>query len=306
MWVTFDVFYDIMILMVVASCIAGAASALNQYLGVNYYLGALAVGVVILLLSIFGANLVRMGSSYMGLAILVLSLVIYFYGLMKGVNLFDTLKQSFETDGLSKLPKALLGGVNYAAFQWVTIPGVLACGTVLKTKKDCTRGMGCMLLFNVLGLGLSVLMLTAWSGYFTSVTGGTTLPTLTVLMRLDVNWLVVLYCLVLFLCMISSGVVVVFGFINRFENASYLRFLKNTHVRRGAIATAIMCVSMFISFAGLTNIVKYGYGYCGYWAIVFVIVPLLTVGVYKNRRFLKGLPDDGSSFEALSGTETAM
>ena len=96
------------------------------------------------------------------------------------------------------------------------------------------------------------------------------------------------------------------GFINRFESASYLGFLKNTHLRRGAIATAIMAVSMFISFAGLTNIVKYGYGYCGYWAIVFVIVPLLTVGVCKNRRFLKGLPDDGSSFEPLSGTETAM
>ena len=306
LWVTFDIFYDIMILMVVASCIAGAASALNQYLGFNYYLGALAVGVVILLLSIFGANLVRMGSSYMGLAILVLSLVIYFYGLMKGVNLFDTLTASFASDGFSKLPKALFNGVNYAAFQWVTIPGVLACGTVLKTKRDCTRGMGCMLLFNVLGLGLSVLMLTAWSGYFTAVTGGTTLPTLTVLMNLDVSWLVVLYCLVLFLCMISSGVVVVFGFINRFESASYLGFLKNTHLRRGAIATAIMAVSMFISFAGLTNIVKYGYGYCGYWAIVFVIVPLLTVGVCKNRRFLKGLPDDDAALEAVSDAEAAV
>ena len=148
--------------------------------------------------------------------------------------------------------------------------------------------MGCMLLFNVLGLGLSVLMLTAWSGYFTTVTGGTTLPTLTVLMSLDMNWLVVLYCLVLFLCMISSGVVVVFGFINRFENAKYLSFMKNTQLRRGAIATAIMAVSMFISFAGLTNIVKYGYGYCGYWAIVFVIVPLLTVGYKKNRDYLRG------------------
>ena len=306
LWVTFDIFYDIMILMVVASCIAGAASALNQYLGVNYYLGALAVGVVILLLSIFGANLVRMGSSYMGLAILVLSLVIYFYGLVKGVNLFDTLKASFASDGFSKVPKALFNGVNYAAFQWVTIPGVLACGTVLKTKRDCTQGMGCMLLFNVLGLGLSVLMLTAWSGYFTAVTGGTTLPTLTVLMNLDVSWLVVLYCLVLFLCMISSGVVVVFGFINRFESASYLGFLKNTHLRRGAIATAIMAVSMFISFAGLTNIVKYGYGYCGYWAIVFVIVPLLTVGVCKNRRFLKGLPDDDAALEAVSDAEAAV
>ena len=129
-------------------------------------------------------------------------------------------------------------------------------------------------------------------GLSQTVTGGTTLPTLTVLMSLDMNWLVVLYCLVLFLCMISSGVVVVFGFINRFENAKYLSFMKNTQLRRGAIATTIMAVSMFISFAGLTNIVKYGYGYCGYWAIVFVIVPLLTVGAYKNRRFLKGLPDE--------------
>lgn len=290
---TFDIFYDIMILMVVASCIAGAASALNQYLGVNYYLGALAVGVVILLLSIFGADLVRMGSSYMGLAILALSLVIYFYGLVKGVNLFDSMKSSFASTGFSNVPKAIFNGINYAAFQWVTIPGVLACGTILKTKKDCTRGMGCMLLFNALGLGLSVLMLTAWSGYFTTVTGGTTLPTLTVLMSLDMNWLVVLYCLVLFLCMISSGVVVVFGFINRFENAKYLSFMKNTQLRRGAIATAIMAVSMFISFAGLTNIVKYGYGYCGYWAIVFVIVPLLTVGYKKNRDYLKGRPGSG-------------
>lgn len=284
LWVTFDVFYDIMILMVVASCIAGAASALNQYLGVNYYLGAFAVGVMILLLSIFGAHLVRMGSSYMGLAILGLSLVIYFYGLTKGVNLFDCWKADFAANGFANLPKALFNGVNYAAFQWVTIPGVLACGTVLKNKSECTKGMLCMLLFNVLGLGLSVLMLTSWSGYFTSVQGGSTIPTLTALMKMDVNWLVVVYCVVLFLCMVSSGVVVVFGFINRFENASYLQFVKNTHLRRGGIAVLIMSVSMFISLAGLTNIVKYGYGYCGYWAIVFVIAPLLTVGWYKNRR----------------------
>lgn len=287
LWVTFDIFYDIMILMVVASCIAGAASALDQYLGVNYYVGAFCVGVVILLLSIFGAQLVRMGSSYMGLAILTLSLVIYFVGLFRGQNLMDCFKADFAANGFSKVPQALFNGVNYAAFQWVTIPGVLACGTILKNKEECTKGMLCMLVFNVLGLGLSVLMLTSWSGYFTAVQGGTTIPTLTSLMSMNMDWLVVVYCLVLFLCMVSSGVVVVFGFINRFENASYLQFVKNTHVRRGGIAVLIMSVSMFISFAGLTNIVKYGYGYCGYWAIAFVIVPLLTVGWYKNRKFLK-------------------
>ena len=38
--------------------------------------------------------------------------------------------------------------------------------------------------------------------------------------------------------------------------------------------------------AGLTNIIKYGYGYCGYLGIAVVVVPFLTVGVYKNRRYI--------------------
>lgn len=295
LWVTFDIFYDIMVLMVVASCIAGAAGALTQYLGVDKYVGIVGVGLVILLLSIFGANIVRMGSSYMGLAILVLSMLIYFIGLFKGENLFSVMKADFSNVGFSMVPKALFNGFNYAAFQWVTIPGVLACGTILRNRKDCTRGMLCMLAFNIIGLGMSVLMLTCWSSYFTTVANGTTLPTLTSLMAMDMGWLVVVYCVVLVLCMVSSGVVVVFGFVNRFENASYLQFMKNTHVRRSVIAVLIMFVSMFISLAGLTNIVKYGYGYCGYWALVFVVAPLLTVGVYKNRKYLK---EHTGNFEA--------
>ena len=34
----FELFFNIMVLMVVASCISGAASALTQYFGLNYYL----------------------------------------------------------------------------------------------------------------------------------------------------------------------------------------------------------------------------------------------------------------------------
>ena len=48
-----------------------------------------------------------------------------------------------------------------------------------------------------------------------------------------------------------------------------------------------MAVSMFISFAGLTNIVKYGYGYCGYLGIAVVVIPFLPVGVYKTRKYSK-------------------
>ncbi|MDO4977294.1 MAG: hypothetical protein Q4E53_08540 [Eubacteriales bacterium] len=287
--ILYDIFYDIMILMVVASCIAGAASALNQYIGINYYIGAVVIGILILFLSIFGAELIRKSSTYMGTVILVLSITIYLIGIVKSKGLMATMSLDFANQGFDQLPKAILNGFTYAGFQWVTIPAVLACGTVLKTKSDCTKGMLFTLIFNCLGLGLSVLMLFSWASYYTAVENGTTIPTLTVLMNEDMGMsiLVLLYVIVLFLCMISSGVAVVFGFINRFENASYLQPIKNTQVRRSAIAIFIMVISMGISFAGLTNVVKYGYGYCGYLGCLVAVLPLLTIGYYKNRKFLK-------------------
>ena len=293
----FDVFYYIMILMVVASCIAGAASALKQYLGMPYQLAAVGIGLLILVLSIFGAGLIRKASTYMGIVILVLSITIYAVGLLKGHNLFAAMGSSFQSQGLSMLPKAVFNAFTYAGAQWVTIPGVLACGTILKTKKDCTKGMFFMLLFNCIGLGLSVLMLLSWHDYFMAIEGGSTLPTLTVLMNMDLGVLVIAYCVVLLLCMVSSGVVVVFGFVNRVENAKCLSFVKGKHVRRALIAAFIMLLSMSISFVGLTNIVKFGYGYCGYIAICVAILPLLTIGYFKNRKFVKAHPVELQAYD---------
>lgn len=283
----YDLFYDIMILMVVASCIAGAASAMHQYLGINYNIAAFAVGIVILLLSIFGADLVRKGNTYMGTVILVLSITIYLIGIVKTPGLGAKFSADLEAQGGVNIFTCIKQAFVYAGFQWVTIPAVLAGGVILKTKKDCTNGMCFTILFNCLGLGLSVLMLYGWSDYYTSVSGGSTIPTLTVLMNLDYGFLVVMYVIVLFLCMVSSGVAVVFGFVNRFENNKIVSGIKNTQARRSVIAIFIMVVSMGISIAGLTNIVKYGYGYCGYIGIVFAVLPLLTIGYYKNRKYIK-------------------
>ena len=64
------------------------------------------------------------------------------------------------------------------------------------------------------------------------------------------------------------------------------------------VAAFIIVLSMTISLVGLSNIIKYGYGYCGYFAIAVVILPFLTVGVYKNRKYLKEHPEaQGRSYE---------
>lgn len=290
-YVLFDVFFYIMVLMAVAAAISGAASALNQYFGLNYYIGIVIVGALVLLLTIFGADLVRKVSTYMGIAILVTAITIYTIGIFKSKTLFTVMSADFSAVGFKNIPKAILNAFTYAGFQCVTLPTMIACGTPLKGKKNCSKSMWISFVMNSVALVLSVFMLMSWKGYYSSVEGGSTIPTLTVCTEMGMKWLTVIYGICLLLCLISTGVTTTFGFVARFENHKVFKKIKSQRVRSAVVSAFIIILSMTISLVGLTNIIKYGYGYCGYLAIAIVVVPFLTVGVYKNRKYIKEHPE---------------
>ena len=103
---------------------------------------------------------------------------------------------------------------------------------------------------------------------------------------MGMSWLTIAYSAFLLLCLISTGVTTVFGFTARFSETKCLKKISRNTVTRSAIVTLfIISASMTVSVAGLTNIIKYGYGYCGYLAIAIIIVPFLTIGYYKNKRY---------------------
>ena len=113
----FEVFFYIMVLMAVAAAISGAASALNNYFTINYYIGVAMVGVIVLMLTIFGAGIVRAASTYMGMAILVTAISIYIIGIFKSdSSIFSVLAADFETTGFMNMPKAILNAFTYAGF----------------------------------------------------------------------------------------------------------------------------------------------------------------------------------------------
>ena len=287
MYIFFEIFFNIMVLMAVAAAISGAASALKEYIGINYYTGIFIVGVIVLCLTIFGTNVVRLASTYMGLTILITAITIYTVGIIKGNNIGSILSINFEQTGFSNMSKAILNCLTYAGFQCVTLPTMIACGTSLKNKEGCTKAMRISFVMNSVALVLSVLMLMSWQGFYTSVEGGTVLPTLTVCREMGMSWLTVVYGICLLLCLVSTGVTTTFGFVSRFEKISVFKNIKSSIARCAIVSSFIIVLSMTISLVGLSNIIKYGYGYCGYLGIAVVIVPFLTVGVYKNRKFIK-------------------
>jgi len=126
---------------------------------------------------------------------------------------------------------------------------------------------------------LSCMMLFAWL----PGTTGETLPILYICKQIGKDWLVFVYTIVLLLAFISTGISCVFGAITRFEN--HIKVPQNITVRRGLLSLCCMILSMAISLFGLTAIVQIGYGYTGVLGIFVVIIPVLTVGHMKNKKF---------------------
>lgn len=284
LYIVFEVFFNIMVIMVVATTISGASNALLEFVGLNYRLASVLVSLVILVLSIFGADLVRRLSAVMGIVILVTSLSIYIVGIPMGDNVFDIISQDLANNGYNNLGKAIFNGFVYAGFQCVQIPAMLAVCNILKTDDEASKSMGLSFVINAIALSLSVVMLLAWKPYYTAVDGGSILPTLTVTKAMGYGWMSVFYALSLILCLISSGISIIFGFVSRFENVEILSGVKSLKVRRFLVASFAIVVSTLISLFGLTNIIKYGYGYCGYVAIVFIVIPIIVIGAYRNRK----------------------
>ena len=284
----FEVFFYIMVLMAVAAAISGAASALQGYFGMNYYLGIAAVGAVVLVLTIFGAGIVRAASTYMGIAILITAITIYTVGIFKSDStITSVLAADFTQRGFAGIPTAIVNAFTYAGFQCVTLPTMIACGTPLKNRAGCGKAMWISFAMNTVALVLSIFMLLSWQGVYTAVEGGTTIPTLTACNAMGIGWLTTVYGICLLLCLISTGVTTIFGFVARFEKLPMFRAIPSAPVRSAIVSAFIIVVSMTISLAGLSNIIKYGYGYCGYLGIAVVVIPFLTVGVYKNRAYIR-------------------
>lgn len=284
----FEAFFYIMVLMAVSATISGAASAINAQTGLNYYTGIGVVGAIIFFLTIFGAGLVRRATTYMGIAILAMVIMIFSVGIYMGGSIEGTqfftaaMAQDFAANGFSKVPTAILHAVTYSGFQCVVIPTMIVVGTPLVTRKNCATSMWFSFVMNAIALTLAVCMLLGWTGIY----GKSPLPTLTSCKAMGMSWLTIAYSAFLLLCLISTGVTTVFGFTARFSETKCLKKVSHNAVTRSAIVTLfIIIASMTVSVAGLTNIIKYGYGYCGYLAIAIIIVPFLTIGYYKNKRY---------------------
>jgi len=271
----FDFFYLYVIVLATGAAIAGASSLIQKALGVPYGLAVIITGLVLLVFTIFGADLVRNASAGMSVFLVGSLIIITILGIKSGgANISQVLASKPVTAGFGRI---LLSGLLYASFQSMLIGPLVSVAEPLKTQKDSFNAALFGIIMNGLILVLVCFMLL---GYYPAITKET-LPVYYITSQLGQSWLFVLYSLILFFALISTGVGFVFGGVKRFENAWSWSSLQ---VRRITLSVVFMAVSAGVSLFGLIAIVAKGYSSLGYICIFLNLIPLLFVAPYRIKQ----------------------
>lgn len=289
--ILFEIYFYVIVISAVSACFAGAGELFAQY-GVPYMVGIVIVTILTILLVMFGANLVAKASGVMSIIILISIGVIYISGIIirpEGIAQVYT-----EMPASGSIFKIIERVFNYAGFQCVVVPAIIGTSLVLRNKKACTKAAVIGMIMNAVALALSCVMLLAW--YDTGAdsylaTGNTAVPTLYVAQQTGIAALPICYAIALCMCFISTAVTSIYGLIPRFQKS--IKVFQTMDSRKSAfiIALLVSIIVMAFSTIGLTNVIKYGYNYCGYLGIFIIVLPFLTVGFKKNRKFLAEHPE---------------
>jgi len=276
----FELCFMANILIAVSTSIAGAGALLQNVLGVPYLLGISCLGVILTCLTIFGAELIIRVLRYKAYFLIVTLVILAFLGLQAGFansERFIANKETFGNDSMTAVKMMLL----YIGFQCFGLVPAISVSHRITTTKECN-------MFGLFGIFLNGGFLTIISimllGFAPAILKET-LPVYYVTAQLGIPWLKILYSAILFIALIGTAISFIFSAVARFEKLwKGEGMFESLRLRRSVIAILTATICTGASVFGLTALVVKGYGSMGYVGMLFVVLPLLTVGTVKIRR----------------------
>ena len=306
MEVFFEIFYIIIILAAVASCVDGAGGIVKSLIDLPDIICNLVIIALLILLSIFGVDLIIKASTVLSTAILVI---------MGFVVPIDAVAQELATENAAYAAIPAIADVTsqkglegvwrgvfvYAAFQCVSVPAMIAASTEL-THKGVKRASILGWLMNGGALAASGAMLLRWYPILCAIksTGVDTvasiaarhigdvmkLPNQSVvtLMGSGYTWLFVVYTILLFCAFVSTSVTLVYSMIQRFEGHCFPKAIKSKAARSVIVGLIVIGLCYAVSLLGLSTIISKIYGYDGYYALIVVVLPAFIWGIPRIKK----------------------
>ena len=291
--ILFDISFFVTIISAAGGSLNAIATLLQDFWGINYWVGVGIVIVVSMLLCAFGAELVRKSSAYMmfvvvGVLLLIMALVIAAGDAdLKGAVENQAANLGADMSASNWL-KALWQAIIYGSFQATIVANIASVADTLPDRRESKRSSITGYLANTLLLLILCTMLFSFTNVY-AVTKEA-LPFYSILARLNMGWLTTVYIIVVFIAVISTVVGFAFAGVARFGKYYRPQGKKQlAHpVRDAAFVLVLLAACAAISQVGIMNLVKYGYSLLGYINLFVIILPALILGGRKiSKKYLK-------------------
>ena len=268
-------------IMGVSGILAGSGSLFEEY-NVNYWIGVAVAGAIVLGMVVFGSRVMMRISTYLTVGLLICITILGFVGVAQNWDNFVQVVANRENEG-GTFMDALGSALTYSGVQIGSMFAVCSMAPELKDTKDSAKTAFGGAFLNL--IMLQILGLVMIANY--PEINAETLPVLTALSAIGIPVLRILYAIMLFLALISTGAGCAFAIVTRFKGYLAKWFKVSETVSGVIIALVMMAIGVFGSQFGLTAIFSTGYGYLSKMAWPLGILPafiILPIRIYYLKK----------------------
>jgi uncharacterized membrane protein YkvI len=289
----FELIFQLILVTATAVAFATGGATLTKVLGTSYLLNTIFIALFMLLLTIFGAELVRKAATYIAVAIIIGVIFIYVPNVIVGwdkivANIGGLRAGTIENT--KTFGQALWRTIVYAGFQSACLGAYLAHSSALKDVNDAKKAATWGFIINATILMISTLGIMA---FYQDGILKEAVPSLFVVMNgVGAAWMTPLVSILIILGAVSTGVNLIYGTSNRIltyvsrNDSAEVKKAKETP-RSIVISLVYVAATWSIAQFGLIPLIAKGYGTLGYISVFVIILPLLikgTIGWKKDEQ----------------------
>jgi uncharacterized membrane protein YkvI len=275
-WVLFEIAFLALLLLILAVIAAAAGELVQAGLGLPALAGTLGLMAAIALLTFWGtATIQRVLAAW--------SFVLYaVYLILFGATFAlsgDAIATTFDAAPVGEGWAA--SGVRYAGYNLAVLPAILFAVTHLANRRE-TIGAG--LMAGALAVIPALLFFVAMMSLYPGI-GDEPVPANALMAALHQPWLALIFHVVVFGTLIETGTALLHAVNERLDHHLADRRRTLPRLARPSIALGLLFIAVFAGERfGIVALIARGYGTLTLVFIVVLVVPLLTVGVWRILR----------------------
>ncbi|WP_291637902.1 hypothetical protein [Clostridium sp.] len=281
----FEIIFQVILITATAVAFATGGATVSAAFGTSYIVNTIFIAAAMLLLTIFGASLVRKAAGVIAITIILGMIIVYVPNIIAAWGKISSNIAGLKSGAIpnqATFVQALWKTIIYSGFQSCCLGAYLAHSSVLKDANEAKKAATWGFVINSFVLMLTTLGVMA---FYQDGILKEAVPALFVVMNgVGSSWMTPLISILVILGAVSTGVNLIYGTTSRIVNVLSRNdtdvVKKEKQTKRSAIVSFVYvlltwCIAQF----GLIPLIAKGYGTLGYIAVFVIIIPLLIKGI---------------------------